>query len=406
MSTIYRASSQDTFEGIARKVLGDSSKATLIATANPGQTEPIAQGAAIIVPGNKRITPAIVPDSPDRVTILLNDKVFDYWTTAVLTRAIDTMDTVELEAPFDPNNSAHRIAFKPFSFQDANVYVGEELIFTGTAVGIVPDVSLEGRIVTISAYSRPGVLGDCTPPASDEALEFSNYKLDAIARSLAAPFDIGVVVEGDIGAAFDQVKIDRGDDILSFLAELAKQRNLVITNTPEGDLLILRPDASGQPGARLVQGQSPMTDIQALFSPQAYFSHITGVEAVVYGFEGSQHTVKNARLAGVLRPHTYRAKDVLGGQIKTAVEAKAARMFGNMLSYNVTVNTWQTQFGRLWEPNRFVTVVAPDAMIYSPTNFLIRSVSFEVSSTGRSAVLDLVLPGSFSGQQPEAMPWD
>jgi prophage tail gpP-like protein len=81
-------------------------------------------------------------------------------------------------------------------------------------------------------------------------------------------------------------------------------------------------------------------------------------------------------------------------------------MFGNMVAYSVKVATWRDPSGNLWEPNTIVSLDAPDAMVYRPYDFVIRGVEFERDSRKEHATLDLVMPGSFSGEIPEALPWD
>lgn len=103
---------------------------------------------------------------------------------------------------------------------------------------------------------------------------------------------------------------------------------------------------------------------------------------------------------------TFSAPDVEGGDITDAVRAKTGRMFGNMAAYAVQVDTWRDPQGELWTPNTTVILEAPGAMVYAPYEFVLRSVAFDRSGSKESAELDLVLPGSFSGQTPEAMPWD
>ena len=194
--------------------------------------------------------------------------------------------------------------------------------------------------------------------------------------------------------------------VLTFLTELAKQRNLIISSTPEGALIFWQSVEAGSPVARLQQGNSPLMSVTPFFSPQEYYSHITGIEPVIAGLAGSQFTVKNPRLQGVIRPVTFDAPDTLDADIKGAVEAKAGRMFGSMASYSARVSTWRDPQGDLWEPNTTVTLLAPDAMIYSEYEFVVRSIEFDREGAAQTATLNLVIPGSFSGEIPEALPWD
>ena len=81
-------------------------------------------------------------------------------------------------------------------------------------------------------------------------------------------------------------------------------------------------------------------------------------------------------------------------------------MFGAMASYSVALSTWRDPAGNLWAPNTTLKLQAPGAMIYNSYEFIVRSVEFSKDSTSETARLNLVLPGAFSGQIPEALPWD
>lgn len=408
--TTYNVITGDTFESIARKKYGTEKEADRIARANPGVAEPLTGGTVLTVP--------VLPSAPqnlqqqaqaatdDEVAILIDGKRFRYWDKVRIIRAIDTMDIVEFGAPFDSEAPNFRDTFRPFSFKTIVVTVGGTPLFTGTMIAVNPVIENTQKIVSVSGYSLPGVLNDCTSPASSFPLEFDKQGLREIANTLAAPFGVTVEFEADQGAIFERVANEPGKKVLAFLTELAKQRNLIISSSSRGSLVFLQSIESGTPVARLQQGASPVLSVTPFFSPQEYYSHITGMEPVVVGLEGSQFTVKNPRLQGVTRPLTFKAPDTLNADVKAAVEAKAGRMFGSMASYSITVATWRDSFGNLWEPNTSIKLTAPDAMIYNEYEFIIRSVEFNRDRATETATLNLVIPGSFSGKIPESLPWD
>ena len=170
--------------------------------------------------------------------------------------------------------------------------------------------------------------------------------------------------------------------------------------------MFLKSSEGGQPVARLQQGAAPVLSVTPFFSPQEYYSHITGIGPVIVGLAGSQFTVKNPLLLGVTRPLTFEAPDTLDADVKSAVEAKIGRMFGNVVSYSVRVATWRDPNGKLWEPNTSIELLAPGAMIYKAYEFIIRSIEFGRDRETETATLNLVIPGAFSGKIPEALPWD
>ncbi len=410
MSTTYKTKAGDTFETIARIVYGSELGSAFLREANPGTKEPFTAGIILVVPA----LPGAPIDQPqealanskNETAVLINGERFRFWQNIRITRAIDAMDTMELVAPFDAEILSFREFFRPLSYKSASVTVGGVPLFTGTMVGVVPPLDSAKKIVAISAYSLPGVLNDCTAPASAFPLEFNDQNLRDIANKAAGLFGLKVIFNDEPGAVFDRVALIPGKKVLSFLADLAKQRNLIISSTSNGELLFLKSTDAGQPVAQLRQGESPLLSVTPFFSPQEYYSHITGLEPVLVGLAGSQFTVKNPRLEGVLRPITFEASDAVTADVKSAVEAKAGRMFGNAASYSVTLATWRDANGQLWVPNSTITLIAPDAMIYSEYAFTVRSVEFVRERSAETAVLNLVIPGSFSGQIPEMLPWD
>lgn len=406
----YTVQDGDTFERISRREYGTASEAGRIRRSNPGVTEPLQPGSALAIPAkpdDPQDQPATAPaQDRDEVALRIDGKRFRYWESVNITRALDSPDSLAFTAPFEPEDAEFRESFRPFSFRDLELSIGGERIFTGVLVNPTPQAQDQRFTVDVSGYSLPGVLQDCTPPSSAWPVEFDGLNLRDIAAAVCEPFGIGVYFLGNPGAAFEREAMQPGGTIFSFLKPLAQQRGFVLGSTPDGLLRILEADSTTPPVARLREGESPLLSVTPQFSPQQYFSHITGMETVGVGFEGSQYTVDNPHLSGVVRPNTFQVTDAQGGEVKRATEAKMGRMFGDVVSYTAQVATWRTPDGELWAPNTTVTVLAPHSMIYSEYRFLIRKVEFDRDANQKTATLTLALPGSYSGEIPEAMPWD
>lgn len=407
---MYRVVAGDTFESIARKKYGTGEEAGRIARANPGVSEPLTAGTVVTVPALPDAPQNLQSQAPaateDEVALLIDGRRFRFWDKVRITRSLDAMDTVEFGAPFDHQAPGFRQTFRPFSFKPVAINVGGDPLFTGTMVTITPTVANDQKTVSVSGYATPGVLNDCTAPASDYPLEFNGQTLRGIAEAIAAPFGLSVRFLADPGAPFERVAASPGQKALTFLVELAKQRNLVVASTERGELLFWQSTDTGQPVARLEQGKAPVLSVTPFFSPQDYYSHVTGIEPVIVGLAGSQFTVRNPQLEGVLRPFTFEAPDSLDADVPATVQAKAGRMFANVAAYAIRVATWRDPSGELWRPNTTLKLLAPDAMVYTEYEFTIRSVAFEGEADKRTATIDLIIPGSFRGQLPETLPWD
>lgn len=411
LSSTYKIKDGDTFARISRFNYGYEKYALLIKKSNPGVVEPLRAGTIISIPDIPDIptdSSQIAPFSNiDEVAILIEGKRFRFWSEVRITRSIDNIDVVEFSAPFEPENEDFKAIFQPMTFKPMTLTVGGVTIFTGTMVGVVPDLSNGSRTVQVSCYSTPGVLNDCTPPDSaSDTLEFIDVDLKGIATSLCEPFGVGVQFNALPGDKFEQIAIEQSEKIWGFLSNLARQRNLIASNTTDGKLLFDQSTESGIAVANLSDGVSPLLSVTPFFSAQEYYSAISGVEPILVGSAGSSITVRNSRLNGVTRPFTFTAEDTEGGNLKDAVEAKAGRMFGNSASYSINVVGWRDVNGELWQPNTKINLHAEGVMIYNPYDFVVRSVEYLTDGQSQVATLNLVIPGSFSGKIPEVLPWD
>lgn len=402
---MYDVQAGDTFETIARKVYGDETKAGLLAKANPGSGDTPAAGSTVVTPATGALSASVAADDPDEVAVIIDGQPFRFWTGVRIRRTLDAPSTIQLLSPFEPDNPSFRETFTPVSYKPLAVAVGGAPLFTGTMVTSLPRLTAEGVVTETAGYSLPGVLHDCTPPASAFPLEYNKLDVLAIARDLAAPFGVQVEAFADVGATFERVAVEPGETIGDFVATLARQRGRVIGDTPAGAWAVTASVEPGKPVARLREEEQPLVSVSPRIAAQQYHSHVTGLEAVNVGTKGSQHTVTNPHLKGVLRPTVIRPADVKGGDIVQATEAHAGRMFGNMIAYDIEVATWRDPQGDLWTPGTTLTLEAPGAMVYSEYEFEIRTVEFTAESDSRSAVLSLTLPGAFGAKIPERLPW-
>ncbi len=342
---------------------------------------------------------------PDAVTLLIDGKRFIGWTQMDLSFALDNVATISFAAPFEPDSSDFRAVFRPFSYKPLEVYVGEELLFTGTMMAVSPSSDPSTGTVSINGYSRPGVLADCTMPAAAYPLELNKLDLRQISERLCKSFELEVDFGGVIGLPFDRVALEPEKKVWEFLSDLAKQRGYVLSSTAEGRLLIWAEKVSA-PIARITDEERPATKVTAKFEPQNFFSSITVIGTKKTGNKGAQYTVGNGFAADVVRPHAVKLEDTDTGGLPLAAQARLGRMLGNSVSYSVDVPTWRDPLGYLWAPNTMVSLYAPGAMVYSETLMLVRNVSLKASPDSMTASLDLVLPGSFNGLIPPSLPWD
>ena len=317
----YTSLAGDTFESISRKIYGDEDHAGLVRFANPGVESPIGAGTVLVIPDlslrQRRPTP-LQPQDNDQgaLALLIDGQRFRFWSSASISLSLDSFSIVEFRAPFDPDSVSQRATFRPFMFQLVEVMLGDQIIFRGHVVNISPSVDASSRTVLVTCYAAPGVLNDCTAPASLFPLEFKQADLRVIADRMIMPFGLQTRFDTDPGATFRIVRCDPQQRVYDFLISLAKQRNIVIGNTPAGELLFSRVvQGSAQPAAVLREGGSPVLSVSSAFNAQEYYSHITGIAPIALARIGSQYTARNPRLQTTIRPLIFNAKDSIDANI-------------------------------------------------------------------------------------------
>jgi prophage tail gpP-like protein len=328
------------------------------------------------------------------------------WIDLEIKLEIDSLRTATISTPFIPGDKKNRARFEPFTYKPIRMSARGKTLITGYAQS--PAFSSEGtdRKGTLACISLPGVLTDCTPPIAAFPMNFKGQKLDRIAARICKAMGIKLRFTGDPGAAFDEVALDPGGAPFSFLADLAQLRGFLVADDADGNLTIKKePETSGPVLADLTFGIAPVLAASVKVDGGAAFSDVTAWRPTTAREPGGRHTVKIQSLSKVRRPYVFRADSTEGGSIKAAAEAKAARMFPEMISWDVEVAAWDNLKGALWSPGAFLTLYGPEILVYNRTKMLIRSVTLRRSAAGESAALSLVLPGAFSGAIPKARPW-
>ena len=397
----------DTFESLSRRAYGSESGAAQIRKANPGYTSPFLAGVNVYVPPQIGApTDKTQRTTGDQIVVIVGGVKFEYWNEILVTRSIDAPPAIELSAVWEPSNKQLRDVFRPFGFKPISIFLGDQKLFTGDMTTATPQTRDDGSTITASAQGKTAILSDCTPPASAFPLAFDDQSLDTIAAALLSPLGISTKFEASAGAPFERVELQIGDQLMALIVKLAQQRGVVVGETVDGAALFTKAESDATPVAVLSADAPPVLQIDAKFNPQNYYSHITAIAPTIVGLKGEQVTVKNPYLTNILRPYTFEADDSGNETLQQIAEAKAGRMFANMVSWSVRLATWYKADGSTWQPGERVKLSGDTAMIYRPTIFLIRSVTLAQNESSRTATLDLVLPGGFAGVIPETLPWE
>lgn len=368
--------------------------------------DPIAEVFAAVRSGGSLEAPG------EALALKLAGVRFSTWTEVRWTRTLDAVSTFSARAAWDELDPTLRAAFAPLSFAPVTISALGELMLTGTALGPSAGVDAESRSIAVSGYGLPGVLADSTFPLAAFPLGCDGLTLEQIARKVATLFGLSVVYEAPTWTP-DEVKPEPSDKPWEFLSKLAKQRGVLLSDTPAGELRLHVP-AAGSPVATFAVGERPLTSIQCGFRPQSVAGTVTGLAPTsnsgAGGAKGAQHTERLALLTSDTaraRHHVAKIEDLgAAADLAAATRALAGRMLGASMEWTAAVPTWRTPRGKLWRPGDVVTIEsAPDVFIRRPTDLMVRGVEFARTDSEEGAVLTLVPPGAFTGELPTELPW-
>lgn len=426
MAKTHKVIAGDTLNKIAVRYYGDAAKWTDIVKSNPqlAGRKSVYDGSPVIYPGDVLIIPddsvQAAVKTAVKETVVLDDnaprdlglkglgKFITGFTGFTLVRSVFGNDGFSFSSTWNENSEQTRNAFRPFSYPTFDVYFDDDLVFTGKALPPTPSVQPASQTINVQGYPLCGVLVDsCLPPSLFPA-EYSGLDLKQIAETVCEPFGIGVVVQGSVGAAFEKVEVGLEDKVWDFLSKLAEQRNMFLTNTVDGNLLIYSPKVEAV-SATFKQGELPFISCSPEFDGQSMYSHITGYTKTTNTADSQKYTYENKLLInkGVLRCFSKQIDDADAGTLEESVKALAGKMFAKCVKYKLTVSGHRDKNGRLYRENMAVSVKAPGAEIYRETKLLADEVTLTRDDRGgEQTTFTLVLPESRTGELSEVFPWE
>jgi prophage tail gpP-like protein len=270
---------------------------------------------------------------------------------------------------------------------------------------------MRGRLYTVSPSLNTGrreiefegwtFAADAVDSTIRPPLEFKKLNLRDLAERILTPLGISIVFDVDEDPQFSRVDADPQESAFQFLADLARQRGVLITSTAQGKVLFTRA-ASGAPVATIFEDFPPFREINARFDGRERF--------YTYRAMG-QSPKKNSKVAiakddavPATRYLTFSADDATAEDLQKAAEWQRSKQLADALTIPFPVSSWYDPNGNLWKENTIVTVVSPSIFVPNGYDFLIRSVEYLFEPSGISAVLNLVPPQVFTGE-PIVEPW-
>jgi prophage tail gpP-like protein len=339
------------------------------------------------------------------LSIKISGQKFDNWNNFKLSLAYNSVAST---FSFDGLvlTPEQKQLFKPLSYHSCQVYFDKELLLSGTIISTSTSVDNNVNLGGIAGYAKPGVLEDCPMPLSLYPLQSDGMSLKEIAEKILKPFAISMVIDSQVTAdmdkKYDKSTADASQTVKDYLCELAKQRNIVITHTNGGALLFTRAKSDKQSIATYTEGK-PSTKISLSCNGQGIHSDITvQKQATIETDIAGEETVKN-NLIKIFRPTVIAQSS--GDNDDTSNSAKMIRASElRNITLSVETDRWKWYDGKklyMIKPNEIIEVESPSNFINKRTRFFVESVELSGNQEGVNAVINCVLPETYSGDEPK-----
>lgn len=336
----------------------------------------------------------------DKITLKVDGKVYEGWTKVQVTRAMDAMaGSFELSLTWKWMDNQYQAVSAPIQQGEACIVeIGGERVITGYIDDWIPSYDDEQVTISVSGRDKTSDLVDCSVVHASG--QFNNQTLTQIAKTVCKPFGIDVIVQTDVGSAFQRVQLEQGETAHELLARLAKQRGVLLTSDTFGNLVVTR-TSKNKSGTSLILGQNILA-ARGRFSWRDRFSQFT-VKSTGPSFGQDYDASGLSAVGGIQAKVTdkeitrYRPMIIINEEIATADGAskrgqwERQRSIARSNSAEYTVTGWRIpDTGKLWNFNHLIKV--EDAIFGIDKELLIKTVMFSEDDSGRLCVISVVPP--------------
>lgn len=290
----------------------------------------------------------------------------------------------------------------PFSYSECFIYIGGILQMKGILYNVGHAIDEGGSVKNLEIYSKTADLIDSSVRFPFETNNMTLFeRIESQLNStvtnrqfseLSVEIDDGV----DIGSKFSRIDAKYSDNCFERIAKLAAERGLLVSNTIEGNLLIIKPNVNSKPVGTIIEGDSITEKFNIEFKGRERWKYYQSFSSS----SKSSKTKKTQEASDLSIPRdrflSFDAPDSLPGEAKNAAEWKKNKSAADSLDMKFPVREWYAPNGEIWQPNTTVSVVSPTIGITTGYTFLIVAVEYNYNSDGSPAVLDLKPPTAYT----------
>jgi prophage tail gpP-like protein len=317
-------------------------------------------------------------------------------------------------ARFNPENDLHKELFKPLQYQVIKIYnsSGKKLL-TGYILNVNFNSNKDVNLVSISGYSKSGILEDVTIPPSLYPLENTSLSLKQIAQKLCNAYGIGLRIGSNVGnvnivaedvdpdsetesnITYKKTVASPTDTVKGYLSKLTSQRNILLSHNANGDVVLFKPNDNAKPKyffnsenslsmSSSYQGQGLHSEINVIRQPSEDNDGVSTVDSV-----------KNP-LIGLYRPTT---KILSSGEDTDVTKAANNELANELKAISVTVGL-KGLFDDLF-PGDIVNIHNHEIYSFAYSRYMVSEITLNFDEKSETTDLKLVLPETYTGKVPK-----
>jgi len=325
---------------------------------------------------------------------------YEEFNDLALSVAIDSVaSTFAFTGRYDKTNPEHKKLFRPLSFYECLIFDdNNKKIITGSIINHTFNSKDRPELVTLSGYSKGGVLEDCSIPFESYPLESLGRSLKDITERLLKYFDLKLIIHPsvikDCNLIYTKSCGEPSGTVKEYLSKLSSQRNIVMSHDVDGNLIYSRIDPK-KPSKAFYTKENTLTmslDIQG----QSFHSSITVIKQP--SKDGS-----NASFSDSVSNSLISAKRPSVQVLTSGEDGETSKGAKNILSEELKGIKVILNFDR-WEDLHIgdVVEIQNDEIFFdNRTRMVVENLSYVKNSSAETMTVSTVLPESFNGEQPK-----
>lgn len=336
--------------------------------------------------------------------VKVNNKTYINFSSVTISRSLDAVaSSFTLEAYYDVENKEQINALLPLGYQDITIVDdNDNLLLTGVCLNTSKTDEATANTVSISGYSKAGVLQDSNVPINVNSLQSNGVSLKDITEKLIEPFGLKLVIDKNSVKKANE-KVSRtytymNEDLDGYLIDLALRKNIVLSHNEYGDLLFLSVDKD-VPAKYFFDRENTVT-MSLSVEGQEMHSEISATRQVSRRSRKNPspqirfNTIKNP-LITKHRPKNYRTN--INSDIDLETHSKSFFMEElENIGISISINDYIPEL----KAGDFIEVLNPHIFIFKTARLLIKTVAITVTPESKTTTLECVIPGAFTGEVP------